>query len=164
MAKIDRLLKRAREHFDDGETALQAVFGVYEPEFLGKDSVRNGIFIATNQRLLFYAKKLTGYDFEAFPYANISSMEMGKNLMGHYIKFFASGNSAKMKWINTGDVRAFVDTVKAQMASAKSNKDSSPEQPTDPVEQLERLSKLHAAGVLTDDEFISKKTKILARL
>ena len=123
----------------------------------------NGIFIA-NQRLLFYAKKLTGYDFEAFPYTNISSMEMGKNLMGHYINFFASGNSAKMKWISAGDVRAFVDTVKAQMASAKSTKASSSEQPTDLVEQLERLGKLHAAGVLTDAEFASKKADILSRI
>ena len=107
MAKIDKLLKQAEEHFDDGECALQTVLGAYETKIMRRDSVRKGIFIATDQRLLFYAKKLTGYDFEAFPYTNISSMEMGKNLMGHYINFFASGNSAKMKWILAGDVRAF---------------------------------------------------------
>ena len=83
MAKIDRLLERAREHFDEGEQPLQTVFGAYETKIMGGDSVRNGIFIATDRRLLFYAKKLTGYDLEAFLYANISSMEMGKNLMGH---------------------------------------------------------------------------------
>ena len=155
---------QAEKHFDDGECALQTVFGAYETKIMGSDSVRNGIFIATDQRLLFYAKKLTGYDCEAFPYTNISSMEMGKSLMGHYINFFASGNSAKMKWISTGDVRAFVDTVKAQMASAKSTKASSSEQPMDPVEQLERLGKLHATGVLTDAEFASKKAEILSRI
>ena len=164
MAKIEKLLKRAEEHFDDGERALQTVLGAYETQIMGRDSLRNGIFIATNHRLLFYAKKLTGFDFEAMPYTNISSMEMGKSLMGHYISFFASGNSAKMKWIKAGDVRAFVDTVKSQMESAKSSTESSSEQPTDPIEQIERLSKLHAAGVLTDDEFTSKKAQILARL
>ena len=167
MAKIDRLLKQAGEHFDGGERALQIVLGSYETKIMGGDSVRDGILIATDQRLLFYAKKLTGYDFEAFPYTNISSMEMGKSLMGHYINFFASGNSVKMKWIRDGDVRAFVDTVKAQMESAKSSKGSSnevSEQPTDPIEQLERLGKLHAAGVLTDTEFESKKAEILARV
>ena len=131
---------------------------------MGRDSVRNGIFIATDQRLLFYAKKLTGYDFESFPYENISSMEMGKNLMGHYISFFASGNSCKMKWIKAGDVRAFVDTVKTQTAATKSSAAPSSEQPTDPVDQLERLGKLHAAGVLTAEEFSAKKAEILARL
>ena len=143
---------------------LQTVFGAYATKIMWGDSLRNGIFIATDQRLLFYAKKLTGYDLEAFPYTNISSMEMGKSLMGHYINFFASGNSAKMKWISAGDVRAFVDTVKAQMTSAKSTKASSSEQPTDPVEQLERLGKLHAAGVLTDAEFASKKAEILSHI
>ena len=131
---------------------------------MGRDSVRNGIFIATDQRLLFYAKKLTGYDFESFPYANISSMEMGKNLMGHYISFFSSGNSCKMKWISAGDVRAFVDTVKTQTAAVKSSAAPASEQPPDPVDQLERLGKLHAAGVLTDEEFSAKKAEILARL
>ena len=164
MAKIDRLLERAREYFDEGEQPLQTVFGAYETKIMGGDSVRNGIFIATDRRLLFYAKKLTGYDFEAFPYANISSMEMGKNLMGHHISFFASGNSCKMKWISAGDVRAFVDTVRAQMTASKSSAAPSSEQPADPVDQLERLGKLHAAGVLTDEEFSAKKAEILARL
>ena len=163
MAKIDRLLERAKEHFDESEQPLQTVLGAYETKVMGSDSVRNGIFIATDQRLLFYAKKLTGFDFEAFPYANISSMEMGKNLMGHYISFFASGNNCKMKWISDGDVRAFVDTVKAQTVAAKSSDGASPEKPTDPVDQLERLGKLHATGVLTDEEFSAKKAEILAR-
>ena len=51
MAKIGKLLKQAEEHFDDGECALQTVFGVYETKIMGSDSVRNGIFIATDQRL-----------------------------------------------------------------------------------------------------------------
>ena len=164
MAKIDRLLERVKEHLDEGEQPLQTVLGAYETKIMGRDSVRNGIFIATDQRLLFYAKKLTGYDFESFPYENISSMEMGKNMTGHYISFFASGNSCKMKWISNGDVRAFVDTVKTQTAAAKSSAAPASEQPTDPVNQLERLGKLHAAGVLTDEEFSAKKGEILARL
>ena len=164
MAKIDKLLTRAKEHLDQGEQPLETVFGAYETKIMGGDSVRNGIFIATNQRLLFYAKKLTGYDFESFPYSSISSMEMGKNLMGHYISFFASGNSCKMKWIKVGDVGAFVDTVKAQMAAATSGSIGSSQQPTDLVDQLERLGKLYAAGVLTDEEFSAKKAEILARL
>ena len=164
MAKIDRLLKKAKEHFHDEERALQIVLGAYETTLMGDDFIRTGIFIATDQRLLFYAKKLTGFDLEAFPYANISSMEMSKSLMGHRIRFFASGNSVEMKWIQHGDVRAFVDTVKAQMAVVKSSNASSSEQPIDLVDQLERLGELHAVGVLTAEEFSAKKAEILARL
>ena len=164
MAKIDRLLEKAKEHFHDEERALQTVLGTYETTIMGTDFSRTGIFIATDQRLLFYAKKLTGFDLETFPYANISSMEMAKNLMGYRIRFFASGNSVEMKWIQDGDVRIFVDTVKAQMTVVKSSKASSPERSTDLVDQLGRLGELHAAGVLTDEEFSAKKAEILSRL
>ena len=164
MAKIDRFLKKAKEHFHDEEQALQTVLGTYGTTLTGEDFIRRGIFIATDQRLLFYAKRLTGFDLEAFPYANISSMEMSKSLMGYRIRFFASGNSVEMKWIQHGDVRAFVDTVKAQMAAVNSSNASSSEQPIDLVDQLGRLGELHAAGVLNDEEFSAKKAEILARL
>ena len=56
--------------------AQDAVLGAYETKIMGRDSVRNGIFVATNKRLVFFAKKLTGFDLEIFPYKNISSIEM----------------------------------------------------------------------------------------
>ena len=164
MAKIDKLLEHAKDHFAPGEDALVSVFGSYEIKRMGSDSVRDGIFIATNQRLLFYAKKLTGFDLESVPYGNISSLEMGKGFLGHYINFFASGNSAKMKWIQVGDVSAFVEVVKAQMEAAKTATRQVPPPADDPVSLLEQLGKLHTSGVLTDTEFESKKAEILARI
>ena len=167
MAKIDKLLERAKDHFAPGEDALASVLGVYEYEIphMESDAARKGIFIATNQRLLFYAKKLIGFDLESVPYDNISSLEMGKDfLVGHYINFFASGNSTKMKWIKVGDVSAFVEVVKAQMEAAKTAATQAPPPADDPVSQLERLGKLHTSGVLTDTEFESKKAELLARI
>ena len=163
MAKIDRLLEHAKEHFAPGEDALASVFGVYE--LMESNLVQNGIFIATNQRLLLYAKKLIGFDLESVPYDNISSLEMGKEfLIGHYINFFTSGNSIKMKLIKVGDVPAFVEVVKAQMEAAKAAATQAPPPADDPVSLLEQLGKLHTSGVLTDTEFESKKAEILARI
>jgi hypothetical protein len=34
-------------------------------------------------------------------------------------------------------------------------------QPRDPVADLEKLARLHASGVLTDDEFVNAKAKLL---
>ena len=163
MAKIDKLLKKAEAHFETGEKMISAVLGAYETKVLGADSVRNGIMIATNKRLIFFAKKLTGFDLEVFPYGNISSFEMGKNLMGHHISFFASGNKAKMKWIKGGNVQEFVETVKGSMATPAPP--STPQQASnDPMEQLEKLGKLRDSGVVTKEEFESKKAEILSRL
>ena len=55
---------------------------------------------ATDQRIVFYAKKLGGYDVESFTFGNISSFEQSKSMMGHQISFFASGNKVTLKWIS----------------------------------------------------------------
>ncbi len=47
----------------------------------------------------------------------VKSLEAGKNLMGKKVTFFASGNKASMKWINDGDVDAFIKTVREQSES-----------------------------------------------
>ena len=140
MAKADKLLEQAKEHFGAGESALAVISGAYETKIGKHDTVRNGVLIATNQRLLFYAKKLTGFDLEALPYERISSLEMGKKLGGRWIKFFASGNTVSMKWIQD-DLTAFVNTVQSQMAgtddSTDEGADATPFQPDVPAEAVE---------------------------
>lgn len=92
MAKVSRKLKKlieqSKEHLDQDEEILHSVLGVYETKILGSESVRNGTFLATNKRLVFFEKKLGGFDLESFPYENISSFEASKGLMGHSISFF----------------------------------------------------------------------------
>lgn len=124
MARADRLLERAKEHFVAGESALAFVGGAYETKVGERDTLRNGVLIATNQRILFYTKRLTSFDFEAFSYEDISSLETGKKLGGRWIKFSASGNAVSMKWIHD-DVTAFVDTVQSQMAGTGDGADQS---------------------------------------
>lgn len=167
MANIQKLQRRAEQHFDSGERAMFTLLGVYETKVMGTDSVRNGILIATNQRVIFYAKRVTGFDLEAFPYPKISSVEMGKNLMGYHVKIVVSGNSAEMKWIKVGDVGGFVSSVKERIGrSTEVSSHTGNAQPglEDPIVQLERLRKLYEAGVLTEDEFTAKKAEMLARI
>ncbi|PNA90521.1 hypothetical protein C1X27_27340, partial [Pseudomonas sp. MPR-AND1B] len=70
--------------------------------------LKEGIFVATNKRLVFFGKKMFGYNLETFPYSNISSIEIAKEFMGHKIAFFASGNKVGMKWIQQGDIEKFL--------------------------------------------------------
>ena len=112
--KAEKLLVRASQHLDDDETPLCSVLGTYETKRLGSDSVRSGILIATDKRVVFYAKKATGYDIKHFRYKAISSIDTGKNMMGAYITLVVTGNEAHLKWIN-GDAAGFVETVQEQM-------------------------------------------------
>lgn len=144
--------------------------GAYETKIMGNDVARNGILLATNERVVFFAKKLGGYDLESFPYANISSFEQSKSLMGHSITFFATGNKVHVKWINTlPELAEVTATVKGAMSRSK-NVDSAPAATAnaggadDVFGQLRQLGELRDSGVVTTEEFETKKAQLLARL
>jgi hypothetical protein len=102
-----------------------------------------------------------GYELEDFPLSKISSIESGKNMMGHNISFFASGNKVKMKWINDGEIKKFVEYVRSEIGKESSSNNSKEESIPD---QIEKLSKLKDQGILTEDEFQAKKVDLLSRL
>ena len=112
-----KLLALARLHLDDDEADLCSVRGTYETKRFGGDSIRKGVLIATNKRVVFYAKKATGHDINFFRYKAISSIDTGKNMLGAYITLVVSGNEAHLKWIS-GDAAGFVETVQDQMENA----------------------------------------------
>ncbi|MGF9964528.1 PH domain-containing protein [Bacillus rhizoplanae] len=162
MAKIDKLLSSAKEHLEPNEQVLAVILGAYETKLMKNDTVRNGIFIATEKRAVFYAKKMFGYDMEVFPYTNISSIEVSKGFMGHSINLFASGNKVKMKWINDGDIAKFIEIVKEriqkkdaslQVAATVNNHDV--------ADQIAKLASLKDQGILTEEEFSAKKKQLL---
>lgn len=168
MGKHEKLIEQAQSHLDEGETMDWSVFGLYEAMRLGDKVVRNGVLIATDRRVLFYAKRLGGYDLESFPYRNISSFESGRSLSGSSVTFFASGNQVRVKMIQPdGAVTKLVELVRQRMAAsstpapAASGKNGEAE---DVIAQIEQLGKLRDAGVLTEEEFSTKKAEMLARL
>lgn len=158
MAKIDKLIQHAKKHLEEGEEILASVMGAYETKMLGNNAMKNGVFIATKSRIVFFGKRLTGYDLESFPYSNISSIEMGKNLMGHHISFFASGNKIKMKWINAGDIDSFISLVKSNIGS-KSGMEN--RQLSCPADEIKKYAELRDQGIITEEEFNAKKKQLL---
>lgn len=156
MSKLEKLTKLAQEHLEQGETVIASVLGAYESKIMGKDTLRNGVFLATDRRILFYGKKIFGYDLEVFPYANISSFEIGKGMLGRSVSFFASGNKVKLKWINQGEVDKFIDYVKQNVG-----KKSEIKLPSSVADEIKKLAELKEAGVLTEEEFEVKKKQLL---
>ncbi|MBL5776958.1 PH domain-containing protein [Bacillus sporothermodurans] len=108
MKKFDKLKLQVKDHLDQNEEMVATVFGTYKSTTLGEKTLRNGIFVATNKRVVFYGKRTFGYDLETLPYKKISSIDAGKKLTGHTITFYTSGNKASMSMINTGDIQEFL--------------------------------------------------------
>jgi hypothetical protein len=163
MANYKKSLFLVKEHLENGESIKASVFGAYEGKLMGNDITRNGIFVATEKRLVFFAKKLFGYDLETFPFKNISTIEKSKGMMGHSITIHSSGNNAKMKWINKGDVAQFTEFVNSNIGNTNTTQ---PVQVTeiDIPSQIKKLSDLKEQGILTEEEFNSKKTELLAKI
>ena len=160
MAKKHKLLTQAEEHLASGERPLHAVQGAYETKVMGKDSSRAGVLIATDRRLVFYAKKLAGFDLESFPYENLSSIEQSKGMAGGKVAFFASGNKVSMKWIHDDDLPTFVSYVQSKMGKA-SPPAASAASSSSVADELSKLAALRDSGVLSDDEFQAQKAKLL---
>jgi len=156
MSKLEKLTKLAQEHLEQGETVIASVLGAYESKIMGKDTLRNGVFLATDRRILFYGKKIFGYDLEVFPYANISSFEIGKGMLGRSVSFFASGNKVKLKWINQGEVDKFIEHVKENVGKKSEAKSS-----VSAADEIKKLAELKEAGFLTEEEFEAKKKQLL---
>lgn len=161
--KIQKQMAHARQHLEQDETPVAIVFGMYTAQVLGYDSFRNGIFIATERRLIFFSKRMFGFDLESFTYSKISSIELNKDFTGHTISFFASGNKIKMECINRGDIQKFVEYVCSSIGKKESSA-LGPSLAIDPIEQIKKLAELKDAGLLTDEEFTSKKQDLLARM
>ena len=71
-----------------------------------------------------------------------------------------SGNTAKLKMINHGDPEELVNYVRENMGEKKSSVLSQEDIPS----QISKLSELKDKGVITEEEFISKKTELLNKM
>lgn len=168
MANAEKNLQHLQAHLEVGEEVESFVEGTYEAKLMGSETVRKGVLVATDRRLLFFGKKMTGYDLESFPYGNISSLEQGKNMLGGTLRFFASGNTVSMKWIDVSkhNLGNFMTLVQSHMNRAKSNTAPPHDAGSEPdvMDQLKKLGELRDAGIVSDDEFEAKKRELLSRL
>jgi len=118
MGRMEKLFEEASGHFEPAEALI---LGSYEGTILGADTARQGIMLATNHRIVFYAKKFGGYDLQALPYSSISLLEQSKGLMGHTLTFHASGARMTVKQAQTDNlVNTFVALVRPRIGRGRS--------------------------------------------
>lgn len=126
-----------------------------------------GILVATNKRLIFINKGIFKLKVEDFPYDKISSIQYEMKLLFGEITIYTSGNRAEIEQIQKDHVRSFCEYVRARITSITEHKSSKPEtiyksSHDDIIEKLERLATLKEQGILTEEEFVEQKKRILA--
>lgn len=154
MASYKKNLKQVREHLQNNETIVSSIDGHFE----SNGWLRNGILVATENRLIFFSDKLTGFDLESFPYTNISSYVLSKEILGQKIKFFASGNEVTINNITSENIKEFNNYINSNIGSQNNH---NTEVHTESVaSQLEKLATLLEKKLISEDEFLKMKSDI----
>ena len=150
----------------------------------GALQLRQGLLVATNARLAFYRRKLRGDDIQSFAYEDITSIEfhsqdsgittagMGGAASEGCIAFVAAGTARSFEYIPLeAEGKAVVVAAQRQIEQTRSEPRSIKAVPREAgvAEQhaarlLAALRELMDAGVLTDEEFVSKRAQILDRI
>jgi hypothetical protein len=165
MSKESKHVAKFRaSHLKTGE-AIKAFDDGYIGEAMGSGSKRqyNGSLIVTNERVAFYRKGLLGEVLETIPLKSITSIER-KSLLGHRtIGIHTSHDALVFKTFNKDGETTLIDAIEDGRHSSNANNVTQAKQES-PLEQLKRLGELKEAGVITDEEFSSKKAELLEKI
>lgn len=160
--KTIKNMKAAKEHLEDGEQIIDYVFGMYASKMLGGDTKRNGVLIATNQRIIFYGKKKFGYNMESIDYGKISSIEYSRGMIFGKIKIYTSGNDITFETSMEQTARKIMAVIKEKTKGKPSVKTTTTNIPEKtPIEQLKEYKELLDLEIITQEEFDAKKKQLL---
>lgn len=168
VASLDKMVSKASERLEPGEVVIVSVLGISKRLSTDAEFQKPAVLMATDRRVMLYAKDLMGQAFESYRYGDITSTMImnGKALQGGEATFSVAGNAASVYRIRKGDLELFERTVREHMESAKSN--GGAQQPSAQAvgipEQINQIAALHDQGILTDEEYAAKKQELLARM
>lgn len=116
-------------------------------------------YIAKGQPGVFGRK---GRGTEVIPIDRITSVSTRKTLVFMHVIITASGQTIEFKsneWMAPALKAKILELVNSPKTAA-----STAAATPDPTEQLAKLADLHKAGVLTDEEFTTKKAELLRKI
>ena len=148
----------------------------YLPEVLDEDeeikAITSGVheghtwlIVVTTRRILFLNKKLLyGLEQMEIPLAQITSVSFKTGLMFGEIEVDSAGSKKKIETISKKDVSKVAATISDLVKNihARANTAQSNHQ-LDIISQLEKLAELKERGILTEEEFLAQKAKLLGQ-
>lgn len=162
---VKRELKALPEILGENEPVLNMAAGQYD----GKQ----GLLIVTDRRLVFFEKGMVRSRQEDFPYSKISSLQTQTKMTTGVITIFVSGNKALIKSVLPKErVNEIGEYVRARIAAGdRPTAHATPAPPAPPTgaeqshsDRLQSLQALKDQGLITDEEYATRREKILDSL
>lgn len=130
----------------------------------GQYGGKQGLVVLTNSRLFFFEKSIGRETIEEFPISAISSMSTHRKATGETLLVHASGNKAEIKSMMHGQGDALTRAFRNAKAAENAKVTPTVAAPDYAIAQLERLAELRDRGILSAEEFESKKAELLGRI
>ncbi|MFD2633050.1 SHOCT domain-containing protein [Idiomarina piscisalsi] len=166
MKKESKHVKAFKErHAQSGENVIAWADG-YIGEMMGKGdkTQHNGVLIVSETRVIFYRKGLMGEVLETIPLKSITSVER-QSLLGHrVIRLHASHDDLEFKTFEKEGETSLVNAIEAGRSQQSVSSAKQIENNSDPIEKLKKLAELKNSGVITEEEFNTKKSKLLEEM
>ena len=131
----------------------------------GDRTQHHGQFVLTNERACFYCQALFEEVFETIPLSKITSVET-LSLMGYRVlRLHTAHDDLEFKTVEPKDLFNEVLTHLERLRNEPTGNSVAPTASAESItDQIKKLGELRDGGLLTDDEFNTKKAELLARL
>lgn len=142
----------------EGEQVLHLASGFY--------GGGTGLLVVTDRRVLFFMKGVMRTVSEDFLYDKISSVEYRSGILFGKITIYVSNQKADIDQIDKNLGKQIVDDIRGILASNQGSAIAPAAVPTqsDTTEQLLKLKQLYDAGILTSDEYETKRQQLISYL
>lgn len=120
--------------------------------------------LVTNSRVIMWARGLLSHSTDGFHYEDISSVEEARGLLLGEVVFNVRGAKERMRNMVIDDVLKAAQMIRGQIAAHRSPAQA-PARSTDSIaDSIKKLAELRESGILTEEEFSTKKAELLKRL
>lgn len=164
--KQKKEINKAKHVLTEGEKILDVTTGMGSVRRMGDETKRNGALLVTDKRVIFFTKKLGGYEMSDHVYSMLTAVDYKKGIVYGNVNLSASGDHYHISMVPKNDVERVAQCIRSQMGAIKAHSSDgnvSPANVNIPL-QIKKLALLHEQGILTDNEFSSKKAELLARM
>ena len=147
----------------EGSSAGESIFGNNRDR---KSSLK-GVFTAvTSKRIVIAIPQFLGDDERHIPYHSATSVDLDTGLINRRVSIQTKGQTYHIQAQGPpkDELRDAMRFIREKIEETNRPQQVQTESDPDPTEQLKNLKELHAKGVLTDEEFRSKKQSLLDKI
>lgn len=125
-----------------------------------------GVAVLTTKRFVWYRSGMMGQAIEPWPLNKINSTEVKRGLVGYYLKLHTGNDTLHLAVNDKVEAEKLIAALQTALNEINSGLEHELqlEAVPDHIEQLKRLAGLKDAGILTEEEFATKKAELLSRI